>query len=370
MRIIELVIDGELGGINAVSVVDKPAIESNFVALKENVIEVRLAEVDAEKRIITGAALIPNKQIYRKTKDDEYYIYFSENTVRKASELFFKNGNQSNVTFNHESDLKGMTVVESWIVDNVDMDKSRTFGLNVPKGTWMITMKVENDQTWNDIKSGLVKGYSIEGNFIDKIEAKLAEDKLNLELQNMEYKNTLNQIKALLSISVKLAQMKLEDGVTVLEAEQFAVDFSVGIVTEDGIVPLPVGEYMLEDGNMLMVEVEGIIASIAPMEAAPVTEAEAAPAQVAKPEMESDAAKPKRVVESVSKETFFSEMEKMKEELKNDFIEAIKVALSVQSDKPAAKPIVHNPDAKKPAEAVTSKMGAKASITEFLNSKK
>lgn len=185
MRIVELIIDSESDGINAVSVVDKPAIESNFIALQKDDKQVFLAEVNAEKRIIMGAALIPNKQIYRKVKDDEYYIYFSENTVRQASENFLKNGNQSNVTFNHETDLKDMTVVESWIVDNPEMDKSKNYNLNVPKGTWIITMKVDNEQTWLDIKNGIVKGYSIEGKFIDKIEAKLRDENLIKEIINI-----------------------------------------------------------------------------------------------------------------------------------------------------------------------------------------
>ena len=90
MRIVELIIDekDDTSGIEAVSVVENPAIESDFIALKKH--EIELKEVDAEKRILMGAALIPNKQIYRKNdKNEEYYIYFSEATVRKASELFF-----------------------------------------------------------------------------------------------------------------------------------------------------------------------------------------------------------------------------------------------------------------------------------------
>ncbi len=104
-EIIELLIDDNKieSGINAVSVVESPAIEENFVALKKH--EVELKEVDAEKRILMGAALIPNKQIYRKNKDKEFYIYFSEDTVRKASELFLMRANQNNATLEHEKKL-------------------------------------------------------------------------------------------------------------------------------------------------------------------------------------------------------------------------------------------------------------------------
>ncbi len=169
MRIVELVIDKDSDGIEAVSLVDSPAIESNFIALNKQY-EINLAEVDAEKKILMGAALIPNKQIYRKYGEDEFYVYFSENTIRQASELFLKNGNQSNATFQHKNKIDGMTVVESWIVDDPTMDKSVKYGFSNPKGTWMISMKADNDEVWQKAKSGEVKGFSIEGYFADKLE--------------------------------------------------------------------------------------------------------------------------------------------------------------------------------------------------------
>ena len=170
-EIIELIIDEskEEYGINAVSVVQTPAIEENFVALKKH--ELELKEVDKEKRILMGAALVPNKQIYRRDKDKEYYIYFSEDTVRKASELFLMRANQNNATYEHEKKmLDGMSVVESWIIEDEKMDKSKKYGFDLPKGTWMISMKVNNDEVWQKVKAGEVKGFSIEGYFADKYE--------------------------------------------------------------------------------------------------------------------------------------------------------------------------------------------------------
>jgi len=176
MEIIELLIDENKieSGINAVSVVESPAIEENFVALKKH--EVELKEVDGEKRILMGAALIPNKQIYRKNVNKEFYIYFSEDTVRKASELFLMRANQNNATLEHEKKmLDGMSVVESWIIEDEKTDKSRLYNFNLPKGTWMISMKVNNDEIWNKVKAGEVKGFSIEGYFVDKYEMSLQE---------------------------------------------------------------------------------------------------------------------------------------------------------------------------------------------------
>jgi hypothetical protein len=171
MEVYELFIeeDSELSGVEAISIVEEPAIESDFVALKAHTIQ--MAEVNAEKRILMGPALIPNKKIYRRDEESEYYIFFSEDTVRKASQLFLSKGNQNNSTLEHEYNLKGMSVVESWIVEDEKKDKSALYELNVPKGTWMVSVKVNNDEVWNEfVKTGRVKGFSIEGYFSDNIE--------------------------------------------------------------------------------------------------------------------------------------------------------------------------------------------------------
>lgn len=168
----------------------------------------------------------------------------------------------------------------------------------------------------------------------------------------MNYKNKLNQIKALLALEVKLAQMKLEDGITIVEAEAFEPDYSIGIVTTDGIVPMPMGEYKLEDGSILVVAVEGIIAEIKQEEAE--VEVEAAPEEVVEPMMEAESApSPKRIVESVSKETFFeAEIEALKTELaaikaENESLKASKESLEVELSnvEAGAEAIVTNPEA-------------------------
>ena len=214
-RIVELIIDekDETSGIDAVSVVESPAIESDFIALKKH--EIELKEVDAEKRILMGAALIPNKQIYRKNdKNEEYYIYFSEATVRKASELFFMNSNQNNATLEHKQKLEGMSVVESWITEGKN-DKSTNYGFNFPKGTWVISMKVNNDEIWNKVKLGEIKGFSIEGYFADKYEMSLN----NIE---MEDNAMVEKIKELITKS-ELKTNKVELGsIDVLKTDAIA----------------------------------------------------------------------------------------------------------------------------------------------------
>jgi len=171
MDIIELFIDenDDVSGIEAVSIVENPAIEEDFVALKNQ--EFKFAEVNKEKRILMGAALIPNKPIYRRNEENEYYIYFSRDTVRKASELFFIRGNHNKSTLEHQMPLEGLVAVESWIVEDKDKDKSKFYGMDMPLGTWMLSMKVLNDDVWeNYVKTGKVKGFSIEGYFADKLE--------------------------------------------------------------------------------------------------------------------------------------------------------------------------------------------------------
>lgn len=189
-KIIELIIDENdlQTGIHAVSVVHSPAIEENFIALSKH--EIELKEVDSEKKILMGAALVPNKQILRADKDGKgYYIYFSEDTIKKASELFLMRSNQNNATLEHKEKLNGMSVVESWVIDNPDMDKSKEYGFNLPKGTWMIAMKVNNDDIWKDVKAGKVKGFSIEGYFADKYEMSQEKD---------EKQEIINKLKELL----------------------------------------------------------------------------------------------------------------------------------------------------------------------------
>tara|TARA_R110002020_G_scaffold223936_2_gene433313 strand:- start:1364 stop:1981 length:618 start_codon:yes stop_codon:yes gene_type:complete len=201
MEIIELFLDeeNENSGIEAISVVESPAIESDFIALKNQ--EIKMAEVNREQRILMGAALIPNKPIFRKNASNEgYYVFFSRDTVKKASEKFFIKGNQSKATLEHEMKVNDLTVVESWLVDDPKMDKSLKYGLDVPEGTWMVSMKVNNDKIWDDyVKTGKVKGFSIEGYFSDQAKKpkQEIEEELNKEISDLELvqkiKNIINE---------------------------------------------------------------------------------------------------------------------------------------------------------------------------------
>lgn len=200
MKIVELILDEdqEYNGIEAISVVENPAIEEDFIALKNQ--EVKLAEINKEKRILLGALLIPNKPIYRRNGEQEYYIYFSKDTVRKASELYLMRGNQNNSTLEHQYELNGLSLVESWIIEDKEKDKTALYNMDLPLGTWVGAVKVNNDEVWNDyVKTGKVKGFSIEGYFVDKAERpkEPIQDQLaQIEEEEAEY--LLNSIKGII----------------------------------------------------------------------------------------------------------------------------------------------------------------------------
>ena len=172
--IVELVINDENQelAIDAISLVSAPAIEQDFVYFGKEKNNLTFAKVDEEKRMLVSPALIPNKQIFRydPNTDSEYYVYFSRETVRKASELYLKHNNHHKATYEHQDRVSGVLTVESWIKEG-DMDKSKLYGFDLPNGTWFVKMKINNDELWSKVKGGELKGLSIEGYFTDKMES-------------------------------------------------------------------------------------------------------------------------------------------------------------------------------------------------------
>ena len=248
MRIIELILDEaqSMMGIEAISIVENPAIEENFLALKSD--EIKLAEVNKEKKILMGALLIPNKPIYRKSGEDEYYIYFSKDTVEKASQLYLKNGNQNNSTLEHKHELNGLTLVESWIVEDEKFDKSRKYGLNVPVGTWMGAVKVNNDDVWNEyVKTGKVKGFSIEGYFADKME-RPKDNTTGLSEQKADL--LLSEITSI----VKGERVELKSSVAVLEEYTYELNKS----TEDLMMLATEAEEAINKGVKELTRVDAV----------------------------------------------------------------------------------------------------------------
>mgnify|MGYP003624379477 CR=1 FL=1 len=201
-KIVELIIDEteEIFGIQAISLVSNPAIERGWVAMSKDKF-VSLAKIDEDKRTLIGVALIPEKEIPRyDEKEGEYLVFFSKETIEKAQELFMNGLKNNNATVEHDKNVDGVSVIETWIKEDKN-DKSNLYGFSdVPIGSWFVKMKIYNDDVWKDVKSNNLRGYSIEGFFVDKVIEMQKEDILNLaeECVECEQKEVMEEIKDIL----------------------------------------------------------------------------------------------------------------------------------------------------------------------------
>ena len=166
----ELMIEDEnTDEIFAISLVENPAIELDFQYFGREAIQ--FAEVSKDKRLIMGPILVPSKRILRiDGEGKEYEVFFQPQTVRRLSQMYLERKYTDSATIEHDKKVKGLTLVESWIVDNKFQDKSKAYGFQVPEGSWMGTFLVdkspEGNKIWDDyVKTGKVKGFSIEGLF-------------------------------------------------------------------------------------------------------------------------------------------------------------------------------------------------------------
>jgi len=177
----------------AISLVEAPAIESEFVALaKEEEKQVFLES--NERHMVYGAALIPDMDIYRNDGEHEYYISFSKESIEKMSQDFMKEYRQYEVKTDHEDVANEVCVVESWLVSDAYKDKSNALGINVPEGSWMVGMKVNNIETWDRIKAGELKGFSIES-LVSLEEFSKIDNNMEIEANEMFWTKLVNVLK-------------------------------------------------------------------------------------------------------------------------------------------------------------------------------
>ena len=159
--LLRLTINGDEDGVNIISLVEFPAVERNFIQLSK---EVKLSLND-EKKELLGVALIPDFPIYRADENGEYYITFSAEAIRKAAIDFYKKLNVNMADVEHSHDMEnGITYFQSLIIDKENGICPTAFK-DLPDGTWIVGCKVDNDAVWNAVKSGEVKGFSIDGYF-------------------------------------------------------------------------------------------------------------------------------------------------------------------------------------------------------------
>ena len=254
-KVIELLIDEAEGafGVEAISLVREPAIEVNWVAFNKEKGKsrvVQLAQIDEEQRTLIAPALVPDFKIVRfdDTKNEEYDVYFSKDTVKQASELYMKTQRNLNHTYEHAEPVEGVSVVESWIVQDPAMDKARLYGFNdLNEGTWMVRAKVDNDEVWQQIKAGDVKGLSIEGYFLDKLE-NLSKPKPK---KPSVWKSLYNKVTG----RNFYAEATLTNGdVLVTESEEFNAGCAVYTLDENGEpTDMASGTYQTEAGLELEV---------------------------------------------------------------------------------------------------------------------
>jgi hypothetical protein len=202
-QIFELVIeDEETDGCFAISLVETPAIESNFVFFDKE--EIQFAAINDDKRLLMGPILVPDKKILRMDgANTPYFVFFKPETIKRLSEMYLQNKYTDKATLEHDKKIEGVSLVESWVVESREKDKSSLYGLNVPVGTWMGTFRVDNEDIWqNYVKTGDVKGFSIEGlfghNLVQQTKYEFEADTILNDLEEQESILILSEIRALI----------------------------------------------------------------------------------------------------------------------------------------------------------------------------
>jgi hypothetical protein len=228
MKTLEVVFNPDTtDGVYAISLVENPAIESNFVALNEGE-KIQFSILEEDKRLLMGAVLVPDKKILRVDASGEpFWVVFKSETIRQAMEFFYKNGNQSNSTLehNHQMQLNDVTFVESWIKEDLVHDKSVKYGFSEPVGTWFSVMKVDNPDVWQKVKAGEVNGFSIDGIF-------------NFKNVDMELSKIVDAIKEGFQ-SLTMAKEETAEVVAEQAVEETVVEVAPEVVEE---TPAPVAE--------------------------------------------------------------------------------------------------------------------------------
>ena len=255
-------------GVFAISLVNAPATEETFIAMAKQDKIVKFAKVDEEQRILMGLVLQPEQLIYRVDEDgNEFEMFFSAETIKDFSQNFFQSGFQLNSKLEHDEPIEGVTFVESWLVENPKVDKSAAFGLEYPKGSWLVSMKVDNDDIWNNyIKTGELKGFSIDG----MVELEEVNFKSNIQMSKSN-KNILALLKQIVSgaeqeVEVTLGSVKSGELDIQFDGESLEVGTAVFLIADEEKVSLADGTYKIDEGGEIVVK-DGLVESMSEAEA-------------------------------------------------------------------------------------------------------
>lgn len=361
----------ETEGVFGISLVENPAMEGQFIALSKE--KVQFKEVDKEKRILIGLVLEPNKPIYRNQNGNEFNIVFDEDTVRELSYNFFKANHHKNSTIEHDTAIEGVTFVESWIVEDPKNDKGNAFGLSYPKGSWLATMKVDSDDIWNNfVKEGKVLGFSIDA-IIKLEEIKMSKQETTAETFLSQLSKALGFSKEEEVVEVKMGSAKTKEGDVTIEWEGEVLESgtAVFIMDEEGArVAVPVGEYTLEDGNVLVITEEGVTSEVKPMateEPAPAEMEAEAPAVEPTTEAPTGADEVNDLVNAIKKLTIQYTSQEV-EKVKTESVELAEVKKELADLKAEFVELKKEP-ASTPKKSQPSQANTKLSLTEYLNNK-
>ena len=231
----ELILEDDEDGVFANSLVESPAIERDFIYMSK---EIQFAEVSAEKQLVAGPILVPNKKILRIDGEGKRYsVFFTPETIEMVARKFMKNKYGDSVTLEHGAKTSGVYLTESWIIEQSAKDKSNIYGFTLPRGTWFGVYKCENEAVWNKVKDGTFRGYSIEGMFEHrKSDIKLSLEKGIDDLTEDEAKEILQTIHSMLMPEVEL------EGEQPGIASTYAGEFGPGKKKKNYIHPALIGE--------------------------------------------------------------------------------------------------------------------------------
>jgi hypothetical protein len=251
-------------GVFAISLVNAPATGEHYIAMAKQDKIVKFAKVDEEQRILMGLVLQPDQLIYRVDENgDEFEMFFSAETIKDFSQNFFQSGFQLNSKLEHDETIENVTFVESWLVADPKKDKSAAYGLSYPVGSWLVSMKVDNDDIWNNyIKTGELKGFSIDG----MVELEEVNFKSNIQMSKSN-KNILALLKQIVSgaeqdVEVTLGSVKSGELDIQFDGETLEVGTAVFLIADESEkVQLADGTYKIDDAGEIVVK-DGLVESM------------------------------------------------------------------------------------------------------------
>lgn len=223
-------------GVEFISLVDEPAIEVDWIAFKNQ----KIIFSKSDEQILLGAVMIPSMPIYRADQTrGEYYVNFTEQEIKKIAYKFLREGKTLEFNYQHKenSKISGVQIIESWFITDKENDKSKSYGFDLPVGTWMCSVHITDSDFWNnEIKTKNVRGFSIEGY-------------LNMKMSKLKNNKMMNKLKF-------ESEIKTADGIVLHStADAFDVGVDVYIVDEAGVQTAATdGDYKLDDDSIIKVK--------------------------------------------------------------------------------------------------------------------